>query len=485
MITRANIRRQLRAQGGIMDVAPRKDYSIGGSIGGGIIQGNPMGTRTGYFNPFKIVKKGLKKVANVAKQVVKSPLGKAALLGLGASFLGPSIGGSGIGGLFKGGFKNMLGSFASQLGPQATSGSGLLGLLGKGKNILGNLSGASKLAGGAGLLSYFMSKGATEEEAKSLEADVNRGSGMGFDQIQRDIAAYRGGGQDESQMTAKGYRFLTPKKFTQPLATGGRVGLQEGTDPRMRGNPAVMEMIQPGDDMRENRIMNPDVEDITDYSLQDKDLKAGASSIKVEGDVRPPEMKMASYEPGVPTTGDLYDMNNPDYKGINPKVIREFIDEGIPLGYSSPEEYFDDFYGPFSKKNKKEPTRMVAEIPKNLSAEDAVRTFELSEGRPPKNMQEVIEFFKNRKLSAMGGIMDMPTGNMRRNKAGIKEIDYRATGGFVPVGIKEKADDVPAMLSKNEFVMTADAVRGAGDGSIKKGAQRMYDLMKQNESKVV
>jgi len=178
-------------------------------------------------------------------------------------------------------------------------------------------------------------------------------------------------------------------------------------------------------------------------------------------------------------------MNNPDYKGINPKVIREFIDEGIPLGYSSPEEYFDDFYGPFSKKNKKEPTKMVAEIPKDLSAADAVRTFELSEGRKPKDMQEVIDFFNNRKLSAMGGIMDMPTGNMRRNKAGIKEIDYRATGGFVPVGIKEKADDVPAMLSKNEFVMTADAVRGAGNGSIKKGAQRMYDLMKQNESKVV
>ena len=482
-----------------MDVAPRKDYSIGGSIGGGIIQGNPMGTRTGYFNPFKIVKKGLKKVANVAKQVVKSPIGKAALIGLGGAGLmgmGPLSGLGGIGARIGGLKSSLFGSIipgvraASMPGNLGLTGftktAGLLGKLGltKGGGSMG-ITGLGKMLGAGGLLGYFTSKGASEEEAQSLAADVKRGAGMGFDQIQNDIAAYRGGGQDESQMAAKGYRFLTPKKFTQPLATGGRVGLQEGTDPRMRGNPAVMEMIQPGDDMRENRIMNPDVEDITDYSLQDKDLKAGASSIKVEGDVRPLEMKMASYEPGVPTTGDLYDMNNPDYKGINPKVIREFIDEGIPLGYSSPEEYFDDFYGPFSKKNKKEPTRMVAEIPKNLSAEDAVRTFELSEGRPPKNMQEVIEFFKNRKLSAMGGIMDMPTGNMRRNKAGIKEIDYRATGGFVPVGIKEKADDVPAMLSKNEFVMTADAVRGAGNGSIKKGAQRMYDLMKQNESKVV
>ena len=78
----------------------------------------------------------------------------------------------------------------------------------------------------------------------------------------------------------------------------------------------------------------------------------------------------------------------------------------------------------------------------------------------------------------------MPTGIMRTNAAGIKERDYRDEGGFVPVGIKEKADDVPAMLSKNEFVMTADAVRGAGDGSIEKGAQKMYDTMKKLEDKV-
>ena len=79
----------------------------------------------------------------------------------------------------------------------------------------------------------------------------------------------------------------------------------------------------------------------------------------------------------------------------------------------------------------------------------------------------------------------MPTGIMRTNKAGVMERDYRDEGGFVPVGIKEKADDVPAMLSKNEFVMTADAVRGAGNGSIEKGAQKMYDTMKNLERRVV
>ena len=87
------------------------------------------------------------------------------------------------------------------------------------------------------------------------------------------------------------------------------------------------------------------------------------------------------------------------------------------------------------------------------------------------------------RVGQMGG--GMPTGIMRTNKVGVKERDYRDKGGFVPVGIKEKADDVPAMLSKNEFVMTANAVRGAGGGSIEKGAQRMYDTMKKLEKRVV
>ena len=78
----------------------------------------------------------------------------------------------------------------------------------------------------------------------------------------------------------------------------------------------------------------------------------------------------------------------------------------------------------------------------------------------------------------------MPMGEPRVNQGGITELDYRAKGGFVPVGIKEKADDVPAMLSKNEFVFTADAVRGAGNGSVEKGAQKMYDTMKNLERRV-
>ena len=72
-----------------------------------------------------------------------------------------------------------------------------------------------------------------------------------------------------------------------------------------------------------------------------------------------------------------------------------------------------------------------------------------------------------------GGIMNL----------GGKEMDLRG-GGFVPLGKKERADDVPARLSKNEFVFTADAVKAAGGGSVKKGAQKMYDTMKMLEKRI-
>ena len=95
----------------------------------------------------------------------------------------------------------------------------------------------------------------------------------------------------------------------------------------------------------------------------------------------------------------------------------------------------------------------------------------------PRKSVEEIEAYA-RENAAYGG----PMGEPRQNQQGVKELDYRQEGGFVPVGIKEKADDVPAMLSKNEFVFTADAVRGAGNGDVEKGAERLYNTMKTLEN---
>jgi len=86
-------------------------------------------------------------------------------------------------------------------------------------------------------------------------------------------------------------------------------------------------------------------------------------------------------------------------------------------------------------------------------------------------MMQMAQQQGNRRMAAEGGLMDM--GGM--------EKDYRAEGGFVPLGGEERADDVPARLSKNEFVFTADAVRNAGGGDIDRGAEVMENLMENLE----
>ena len=90
------------------------------------------------------------------------------------------------------------------------------------------------------------------------------------------------------------------------------------------------------------------------------------------------------------------------------------------------------------------------------------------------NHQKYLQRFQSEQTpvkKAKGGLMDL----------GGNEMDLRAEGGFIPIGGKEKADDVPARLSKNEFVFTADAVRNAGGGDIDEGAQVMERLMKSLE----
>jgi len=107
--------------------------------------------------------------------------------------------------------------------------------------------------------------------------------------------------------------------------------------------------------------------------------------------------------------------------------------------------------------------------------------FDLLEQRPnakPMSFQDFKRMIKagmkmgGRVKAEEGGLMDL----------GGKEMDLRK-GGFVPIGKKERADDVPARLSKNEFVMTADAVRAAGGGSVNEGAKRMYKVMNDLEAR--
>ena len=122
-------------------------------------------------------------------------------------------------------------------------------------------------------------------------------------------------------------------------------------------------------------------------------------------------------------------------------------------------------------------------IPSEYTMEDARKT------AMQDRLGGITEVMKQADLYRQGDIgqMYMAEGGSTQ-EAGIMDLggmekDYRETGGFVDLGAKEKADDVPARLSVNEFVMTADAVRGAGDGDIDLGAERMENLMEKLEAK--
>ena len=372
MITRSQIRRQLRSQGGIMNVVGRQKYGLG-----------------------SFVKKAFGKAKDVVSSVVKSPVGKAAIIGLGGAGLmgmGPLAGlgakiggGGGLGSFFgRGSFnplKMITGGTSDGMLPSLSPFGKLLSKAGLTKSG-GSLSGLGKIVGAGGLISYFTGKGKTEEEAKELAQDVYRGKGLGLDIIKADIQKYRSGESSEADMFAKGYNFLVPRSRIQSKDGGiMRVKLEEGT-------PS-------------------------------------------------------------PKAGSIKRMTNEE-KAMQ-KQAEEAMMEGVI--YTDPEG------NEITSKEFQDAMRKITEAENMIMPK-----------RKPKK--------------AMGGMMSMPMGDMKKNKAGVMERDYRDKGGFVPVGIKEKADDVPAMLSKNEFVMTADAVRGAGNGSIEKGAQRMYDTMKQLEGKM-
>jgi hypothetical protein len=81
-----------------------------------------------------------------------------------------------------------------------------------------------------------------------------------------------------------------------------------------------------------------------------------------------------------------------------------------------------------------------------------------------------------------GGYGSPPPGYAKGGIADIPEKFPRKTGPIDGPGTGT-SDSIPAMLSDGEFVFTAKAVRAMGNGSRRKGAKRMYALMKKLEGR--
>jgi hypothetical protein len=264
----------------------------------------------------------------------------------------------------------------------------------------------------------------------------------------------------------------------QAAANGGRIGYGDGTKPSAEENTPSQEII------------NRRIAQIKDMSKRGADIDTiksitGASDQMIKDVLGQANGGRIGYREGTPREGivSLTDEDSGviyrDPKTGEPLTTTEFLrraqedeDRENQEGEDKELDYGASSITLPKKKTFRERSMEIA-VPKQINRE--------LEDKFENYLKKLVTGKKD------GGRMGFMMGTevpMRQNQGGITELDYRKTGGFVPVGVKERADDVPAMLSKNEFVFTADAVRGAGKGDINKGAKMMYAKMKALEGKV-
>jgi len=334
------------------------------------------------------IKKAVKKVTGAVKDVVKSDLGKAALLAAGTYYAG----GGNLFGLQRAGlsgfsFNNIPGVLQARnflqgvpLGDGDPRSGGFLSRIGKGFSNLIPDSFGGKAALGitalGGLTGYLASQGMDEqqiEEVKSRPEALKTYLRQYYVNLNPEL----------KNQPEKVEAFVNSQLGEYSYATGGRVKYAKGTD-------------------RDQQTM--ELKDV------DPNLRAGPDWY-----IKRIEALMYEYDMDYDTAAEI---------AFDSDKYFELMPDGLAKG-----------------------------------------------GRPGYAMGNTAQM--------AAGIEGLP---FRQNQAGVGEVDLRETGGFIPpVGVKEKADDIPAMLSNNEFVFTADAVRGMGDGNVNVGAQRMYDMMKKLE----
>jgi hypothetical protein len=264
----------------------------------------------------------------------------------------------------------------------------------------------------------------------------------------------------------------------QAAANGGRIGYGDGTKPSAEENTPSQEIINRRiaqiKDMSKRGADIDTIKSITGASDQMiKDVLGQANGGRIgyrEGTSREGIISLTDEDSGViyrdPKTGEPLTTTEFLRRAQEDEDRENQEDEDKELDYDAPSITLP------KKKTFRERTMEIA-VPKQINRE--------LEDKFENYLKKLVTGKKD------GGRMGFMMGTevpMRQNQGGITELDYRKTGGFVPVGVKERADDVPAMLSKNEFVFTADAVRGAGKGDINKGAKMMYAKMKALEGKV-
>jgi len=454
-ISRSQMPRQLRMGGGIMEVAPRQGAFFGG------------------------LKKAFKGITKGIGSFLKSDIGKLALTA-GSLY--------GLGG----------------------GASGLTGLLGKAKGFYDGLTGVQKIGGALALGGAF--GGMEDQQLEELKANPEA--------LANYLRSYYSNLNKDATPTQI-------EEFVQRnmKAGGGRMGYDDGTpDPTYTGNN--MEDLPRGLQI-DTTTSNPIPNDAPQKEISEVAkimLGPGRSGIgePEDGTMKGYQFFRTQYLPKkVKEISENFGIEESDVLRLIREEMMNYIDapeslEKPKMAYGGRMNYANGMDPlPYITENglrsldienltdaQKEYLKNMKEIQDRQQESLMKKIKKLREGMPEneRNMKPVpIRKIGPEGISGMayGGRINRAYGSddlveqasgiegldININPKGVKELDLRETGGFIPpVGVKEKADDIPAMLSNNEFVFTADAVRAAGGGSVNKGAQIMYDTMKKLEN---
>ena len=380
----------------------------------------------------------VKSIGKTVKKVVNSPIGKAAILGFGANAMLPG----GLSSIFKGGS----------------------GLFGTATNFIKGLSGKQLMGAGAGILGLSGAFGGMEdqqiEELKSNPEALANYLRQYYFNLNQDATPTQ------------------VEEFVQRnmQANGGRIGYAEGSKDMIlpMRKPKIEQMMSsnPGAAESGNPVSrnNPVADLINKYNTYKKAMPGVADETR--------KYLIEDFKKSLENSGisiKEFNMRLQEQNEMDEPVNMAY---GGRMGYSEGTEFENYLKGreQFQKEQSKEQLyreyledkrRQKIDEQRNMAAYGGRMGYAFGTDSPENNAIQA------------AGIEGLP---LNQNPAGVTELDLRDSGGFIPpVGVKEKADDIPAMLANNEFVFTADAVRGMGDGSVNKGAQRMYDMMKKLE----
>jgi hypothetical protein len=416
--------------------------------------GGADGGRPGYF-----LGKLVRKITKPIKKLVKSPIGKAAALAAGAYFAPTLFGGTA--GFGKGStWGNVLKGIRAKnlMGPLSTKGEQF------GRTLANKALSPVGLGAIASLTPFAMqAAGKWDTGAEEIDNLKSQAAEFGFDysQMIQDLqAAVATGSEAELAKVLSNYNLsrgdMSAAPYIGTAAEGGRIGYAEG-----------------GWEAREKQTL---ISKLVDMGLPLPQAMKMAEMIIANA--TPEELQRALAGPGSQGPSPLQatetieeNIITPRRRGDETRTLIERVKEtGFPLQNLQPMK------GEYMRGSMQRP-EMEEEIEErdvHYGMGDNFRNFP---PLVPKGWRKELlgrqDFNPVPIKRAEGGLMSL--GGM--------EMDLRG-GGFVPLGAQEKADDVPARLSKNEFVFTADAVRAAGGGDVDAGADKMYKTMKQLENRV-